>query len=117
MEWTKLLAMWRGGAVALLDVLLTSRSSSLVGVWVRLRLSSMAFLNSADWATMLAVVWFELLVCQGEVFSVGTVVGRELESGMPNDVISAHPQLLDLVGRWTAGLIIRLHRDDALGIK
>jgi hypothetical protein len=42
---------------------------------------------------------------------------EELESGMPNDVISAHPQLLDLVGRWTAGLIIRLHRDDALGIK
>jgi hypothetical protein len=76
MEWTKLLAMWRGGAVALLDVLLTSRSSSLVGVWVRLRLSSMAFLNSADWATMFAVICLGLLVRGSVVFSVGTVVGR-----------------------------------------
>jgi hypothetical protein len=34
----------------------TSSNSSLVGVWLSERLSSMAFLNSADWATMMAVV-------------------------------------------------------------
>jgi hypothetical protein len=33
----------------------TSRSSSLVGVFVSERLSSTAFLNSADWATMVTV--------------------------------------------------------------
>ena len=66
-----------------------------MGVWVRLRLSSMAFLNSADWATMFAVcevLVAGLLVRGSVVFSVGTVVGRNKKvSGMPNDVICTPP--------------------------
>jgi hypothetical protein len=68
----------------------TSRSSSLVGVWERLRLSSTAFLNSADSATIFAVGGigtFGLLVRCSVMYLVGTVCREEMESGMPDDVI------------------------------
>ena len=48
-----------------------------MGVWERLRLSSTAFLNSADWATMFAVgwvVWFEERLL---LLLVGIVAGRD----------------------------------------
>jgi hypothetical protein len=61
---------------------LTSRSSSLVGVLVSFLLSSMAFLNSADWATMFAVdeVFGMLLI--GGVCFVGIVLQEDGQSGM-----------------------------------
>lgn len=46
---------WSSSTRTCTSSFLTSRSSSLEGVWVRERLSSWAFLNSGDWATMLAV--------------------------------------------------------------
>jgi hypothetical protein len=46
----------------------TSSNSSLVGVWLSERLSSMAFLNSADWATMMAVILVIQVDCLVSLF-------------------------------------------------
>ena len=65
-----------------------------MGVCERLRLSSMAFLNSADWATIFAVVLvkvFGLLVGCSVVYLVGKCCREELNSGMPDDVICTPP--------------------------